>query len=176
MPIVLNGTTFNNGGTVTFNGSTVKEIKFGTTTVWKSVQYIVGHEGNDTVQASYSGGNTNWYGNPLQCKGVWSVDVSGYSSLTFDLSAGYTWYVNPDNPDYHVNRTTKFGYSTSAKTVGTAYYQNTFVAYHQFTDESRHTYTFDVSGVSGTIYLWIGNANGGGGLSASCSLYNIYLS
>lgn len=35
MRISLNGITFNNGGTVTFNGDPVTEIKYGDVTVWK---------------------------------------------------------------------------------------------------------------------------------------------
>lgn len=35
MPIVLNGTTFSNGGTAKYNTTDLMEIKYGSTTVWK---------------------------------------------------------------------------------------------------------------------------------------------
>lgn len=35
MPIKLNGTTFNNGGTAKYNNTSLMEIKYGSTTVWK---------------------------------------------------------------------------------------------------------------------------------------------
>ena len=154
----------------------IKEVYRGADLIWRKIQYIVGSDGNNTIQATYGNGSSNWYGNPLQCKGVWAVDVTGFTRLTFDLSAHYVWYTNPDDSSLHVNATTKYGYSTTAKTVGTVYNQNTFAAYHQFTNDNRGSYTFDISGVSGTIYIWIGTAQAGGGINASCNLYNIYLS
>ena len=64
MPIILNGTTFNNGGTVTFNGSPVKEIKFGSTTVWKA-EFILFENGR------FKNGVTNTfkYGNKHSING-----------------------------------------------------------------------------------------------------------
>lgn len=35
MPIVLNGTTLNNGGTITFNGTSLSAVYFGNTQVWQ---------------------------------------------------------------------------------------------------------------------------------------------
>lgn len=35
MPIVFNGNTFNNGGTIYFNGTSLSSVKFGSTEVWK---------------------------------------------------------------------------------------------------------------------------------------------
>lgn len=35
MPIIFNGTTFNNGGTILFNGTSLSAVKFGNTQVWQ---------------------------------------------------------------------------------------------------------------------------------------------
>jgi hypothetical protein len=35
MPIIFNGTTFNNGGTILFNGTSLSSVKFGNTQVWQ---------------------------------------------------------------------------------------------------------------------------------------------
>ena len=42
MPIKLNGTTFNNGGTAKYNTTNLKEIKYGSTTVWKAEKTFSG--------------------------------------------------------------------------------------------------------------------------------------
>lgn len=111
MPIVLNGATFNNGGTVTFNGQTVKEVRFNGTTVWKAEQPY-----NDvTVASNYAyGGQGNWSGWRTQMSSV-NYDMRGYSKLTFTFSSPltHTWangngdqyecyvYVNFNGTDYN---------------------------------------------------------------------------
>jgi len=82
MPIILNGTTFNNGGTVTFNGSPVKEIIFGTTTVWKSQSetYTLNASGAPSSYNSGQGESDNL------SSAIWRTATmtvpSGYSKLT----------------------------------------------------------------------------------------------
>ncbi len=96
MPIILNGTTFNNGGTVTFNGSTVKEIKFGTTTVWKAETDITSlfsasdyYHPNGAYQArSVSGDTINLNATSVSCRNIWTsaIDLSQYNTLTFTVN------------------------------------------------------------------------------------------
>jgi hypothetical protein len=84
MPIVLNGTTFNNGGTAKFNGTSLTEIKFGSTTVWKKQYSIIGSS------AEYTGGLTKPTGNPYINRGnatpVYTPTTSGSKITKFVLS------------------------------------------------------------------------------------------
>ena len=75
MPIVINGTTFNNGGTAIFNGQTVKEIKFNTTTVWKAELVLFE---NGRFQNGVT--NTFRYGNKHSIDGVY-LKISNYENL-----------------------------------------------------------------------------------------------
>ena len=83
MSIKLNGTTFNNGGTCTFNGSTVKKINFvsggTTTTVWQAQQSM------SDLTASPSGGpavtNTTV---SFTSSSYWNM--TNYTSITFTIS------------------------------------------------------------------------------------------
>lgn len=89
MPIILNGITFNNGGSVTLNGQTVKEIKFNTTTVWKAETVL--YDGT-TLLSGYTltkGNNANvnglWYARPrYNDTGGWASQ--GYAVVSFNAS------------------------------------------------------------------------------------------
>lgn len=78
MPIILNGTTFNNGGTVTFNGQTVKEIKFGTTTVWKAEQTVFSGISVTTDNT----GSHSAYDSKTAYSSEYALDFSDFSTLT----------------------------------------------------------------------------------------------
>ena len=76
MPIILDGVTLDNGGTVTFDGNPVKEIVFGTTTVWKAEQSML--DASVSRSSDYTLSSTIW-------------DLSSYTSLTatFYIHGGY---------------------------------------------------------------------------------------
>lgn len=107
MPIKLNGTTFNNGGTVTFNGQTVKEIKFGTTTVWKaetdiSTQFSASdyYHPNGAYQArSISSGVITLNATENTCKNIWTpaIALGDYSTLKFTVNVSTSTNVSGNN-------------------------------------------------------------------------------
>lgn len=76
MPIVLNGITKRNGGTVTYNGHSLKEVQFNGSTVWKAEQAL--SDASVSRSDSYTLSSTVW-------------DLSDYTSLTgtFSITGGY---------------------------------------------------------------------------------------
>lgn len=109
MPIILNGITKANGGTVTFNGHSLKEVQFEGSTVWKAETYIMQ---NGTMASGYTvttngalNGNTGYKcinytsGTGLVTLGIatgstyygraWTtaIDASQYNTLTFKLNS-----------------------------------------------------------------------------------------
>ena len=58
MPIKLNGTTFNNGGTAKYNNTSLKEIKYSSTTVWKAETDLVTTYCSNIVLAAYNDDGT----------------------------------------------------------------------------------------------------------------------
>lgn len=96
MPIVLNGITKRNGGTVTFNGTPVKEVRFNGTTVWKAETDITSlfsasdyYHPNGAYQArSKSGDTINLNATSVVCKNIWTpeIDLSQYNTLTFTVN------------------------------------------------------------------------------------------
>lgn len=76
MPIVLNGITKANGGTVTFNGHSLKEVQFNGSTVWKAEQAL--SDASVTRSGDYTLSSTVW-------------DMSEYTTLsgTFSITGGY---------------------------------------------------------------------------------------
>lgn len=99
MPIKLNGTTFNNGGTVTFNGQTVKEIKFGTTTVWLAqslyfpdgdLSFATGGAGSSSsvVTSTYMRATCNGSSQTnANCHSTTTTTMTGVSQVKFTVSA-----------------------------------------------------------------------------------------
>lgn len=181
MPIVLNGTTFNNGGTVTFNGSTVKEIKFGSTTVWKAenvlypgatVSNLSANSGsystaNFNVQVS-SGTNTNSTTLYIQ------VDLTDYTTITvtgtFQVSTrrGYAgvWLSNASQWSSYSGYL-RYPFYTIGQGANSTYY----VAMQRInnTTGTVSSYTINTSSLSGTHYLCIGcyfNNSAGGTATA----------
>lgn len=176
MPIVLNGTTFNNGGTVTFNGSTVKEIQFNGTTVWKAETPILS---SGTYASGYSGtyrgnlnGNTGFNpfsytaGSGIKYEGVLSgnntragnvyinqqVNASNFSTITFKFNtSGASW---GGTSGWASNRYLQFGLASA---VGSATASPTFTASKKISSGSAlsSSYTIDISGQTGTKYIAI---------------------
>lgn len=105
MPIVLNGTTFNNGGTAKYNTTNLKEIKYGSTTVWKkevTVTDLINYKGwshatmntypglnstNETSTCSYNTGLLVYSASP----GVGYTD-DGRIYQTIKLTSGHKYY------------------------------------------------------------------------------------
>lgn len=81
MPIVLNGSTLSNGGTINFNGNTnITAVYFGETQVWKKEQ-------------KFSGGSVYWNNINKTNTGYLSnaMDLRGFSTITFRLNGYYAW-------------------------------------------------------------------------------------
>ena len=82
MSIILGSTTFSDGGSCTFNGETVNEIKFGDTTVWKAETHF-----EDVALATlyaYGGAGTKTKISEVD------YDVSAFNTLTFSYSSPCT--------------------------------------------------------------------------------------
>lgn len=181
MPIKLNGTTFNNGGTAKFNGTTLKEIKFGTTTVWKAEEVIF----DGTNPASYTGG--------------WEISTE-YSSRSRDYSlsgaylrAGKTTGYGPNQAYMVVSNTSAI--NMSSYTTATIDYEavgnsgtgdvwavgvSTTKGYRggQITGSasaSRTTGTIDISGITGNAYFNLYAFAKGGGTKCTITVYKITL-
>lgn len=178
MPIKLNGTTFNNGGTVTFNGSTVKEIKFGTTTVWKAettiypgatVSNLAANSGtynNSTFLTQVSSGqnqNSTTLYIQVNLTGISSIKVTG----TFQVSTvrGYAgvWISTSTQFNSYKGNQLRYPYYDVGPGASTTYY----VAMQRInnTTGTVSSYTFNTSSLSGTHYLCIGcyyNSSAGG--------------
>jgi len=163
MPIKLNGTTFNNGGSCTFNGSTVKEIKFGTTTVWKAETvlwsgsayasgytptYTNGYSkgtdyGDFYVQTGY--GSFNNY--KTWCSVVVPFNASNFSSITIN----WTDYCKMYSID-------KIGVFSAVPTSSSNSLLYTCRATDGNVDDSSAqsgSNTFDISSRTGTLYVGI---------------------
>lgn len=187
MPIILNGTTFNNGGTVTFNGSTVKEIKFGTTTVWKAETAILS---SGTYASGYSGtyrgnlnGNTGFNpfsytagsgikydgglsGNNTRAGNVYinqQINASDFSKITFKFNtSGASW--GSGNQNWQTSGRLQFGLASA---VGSATASPTFTASKTINSGTgiSSSYTIDISGQTGNKYIAIWTSLGGGAYS-----------
>lgn len=187
MPIILNGTTFNNGGTVTFNGSPVKEIKFNSTTVWKAETPILS---DGTFASGYSGtyrgnlnGNTGYNpfsytaGSGIKYEGALSgnntrrgnayinqqINASNFSSITFKFSTtGASW--GNGNTNWQSSGKLQFGLASA---VGSATASPTFTKSQSITSGTgiNASYTIDISAQTGNQYIAIWVELGGGAYS-----------
>lgn len=178
MPIILNGTTFNNGGTVTFNGSTVKEIVFGTTTVWKAettiypgatVSNLTANSGSYST-ANFStqvGSGTNTSSTvlyvPIDLTDYTTITVTGTWSVT--TVAGYSgcFISSASQHESYKTNQIRYPYYTIGQGASSTYYVR--MQRINNTTGTVSSYTFDVSGLSGSHYLYIGcyfnNSSGG---------------
>lgn len=75
MPIVLNGITKANGGTVTFNSHSLKEVQFNGSTVWKAELVLF-----ENGQFQNGVTNTFRYGNKHSIDGIY-LKISNYENL-----------------------------------------------------------------------------------------------
>lgn len=55
MPITIGSSTLNNGGTAKYNTTSLKEIKYGSTTVWKAETDLIATYFSNVVLAAYNG-------------------------------------------------------------------------------------------------------------------------
>lgn len=81
MPIILNGSTLSNGGTINFNGNTnITSVYFGSTQVWKKEQ-------------QFSGGSVSWNNINKSNSGYLSssMDLRGFSTITMRLNGYYAY-------------------------------------------------------------------------------------
>ena len=179
MPIKLNGTTFNNGGTAKFNGTTIKEIRFGTTTVWKAETPILS---SGTYASGYSGtyrgnlnGNTGYnpfsytagsgikyegtlVGNNTRQGNVYinqQINASNFNSLTFKIdSSSASW--GSGATGWTSGNKLQFGLASA---TGSATSSPTFTASQSVASGStlNASYTIDISGQTGNQYIaiWI---------------------
>ena len=158
MPIILNGTTFNNGGTAKFNGTNLTEIKFGSTTVWKaetvyykdgtmSVPFSIGVNYNNAGSVS----NTNGYlqvttNEDTSYMSTNTIDLTGISTLIFTVS----YYTASASPSYVA---LLVGNSRTARV-----YNGTWLK--KDTKTATGTFSVDVSSISGSHYIGFGVING----------------
>ena len=183
MPIVLNGTTFNNGETCKFNGQTVKEVRFNGTTVWKAETPILS-EGTyaDGYSGTYRGnlnGNTGYNpfsytaGSGIKYDGGLAsgntragnvyinqtINASNYSSITFKFSTSGAAWSGPDST-FSSGRFIQFGLASATGSATTA---PTFTASKKINSGSTisASYTIDISGQTGNKYIaiWTSLAN-----------------
>lgn len=181
MPIILNGTTFNNGGTVTFNGSTVKEIKFGTTTVWEAERLFY-----PGATVGYLGANSGTYGafytnvpkgtNNNSTVAYISVNLTGVNSITitgtFQGGGGNSfagvWLRS--QTEWNDSGYQRYPYYT----VGQGSSDTWYTLMHRVTGGGSSTsVTWNVSSYSGTFYIAIGCYNNTGNGTASVSITKI---
>lgn len=180
MPIKLNGTTFNNGGTVTFNGQTVKEIKFGTTTVWKAEEVIF----DGTNPAAYTGG---W-----EISTEYSSQNRDYSLSGTYLRAGKTSGYGPNQAYMVVSNSVAINvtdYTTATieyEIVGSSTYGTWAIGVSNTKGQrsgqisgsasvTRRTGTIDISGITGNAYFNLYAYTTGGGISCTTTVYKITL-
>lgn len=187
MPIVLNGITKRNGGTVTFNGTSLKEVQFNGTTVWKAETDITSlfsasdyYHPNGAYQARSKSGNTiNLNATPSSCRNIWTpaIDLSQYNTLTFTVNVTTANQQAGNNPVrwFYVMAnasntfTGDFGHRSdlsNPSSTGTSYSQiwGSTPRNTEFNVGTR-TITVDISSWTGSLKL---------GLCASCGGANTF--
>ena len=129
MPIVLNGTNFPNGGTAKLGSTSLKEIKFDSTTVWKAqiellnstngntwTSYIANSSQSNGTITVQSNGNlyiqastwiSSWadcrafYKKLTECTAVTSLTIT-YSNSKNNFNAAATWFSICKTPNNYV--------------------------------------------------------------------------
>lgn len=185
MPIKLNGTTFNNGGTAKFNGTSLKKIVFNSTTVWEA-QYdvLAGGTYKNSYSGDYSGslnGNTSYVpfsytsGTGITYDGslarnntrtgrvyiTTQINASNYSSIVFKFStSGASWSGYNTRSGFTSCRL-QFGLASA---LGSATTSPTFTASKSITSGTtiNSSYTIDISAQTGNQYIaiWVNFPDG----------------
>lgn len=169
MPIVLNGVTFDNGGSCTFNGDEVKEIVFGTTTVWKAENSLFPPETN-WIRKGRNASNCTITGSQMIAKSSTSntngrvvstvqIDPTEYSSIVFTVTAS----------SKSGNAGVWVGTTTNSDGVAT----NTNMTAYQSVSGAG-TYTVSLSGLTALQYVQV--ACWGSTGSATCTVTSVILS
>lgn len=182
MPIKLNGTTFNNGGTAKFNGTTLSKIVFNTTTVWEAIKTFYPGATVYNLTANSGTYNTSTFltqvssGQNQNSTTLYiQVDLTGISSIkitgTFQVSTvrGYAgvWISTPTQFNNYKDNQLRYPYYDVGPGASSTYYVQ--MQRINNTTGTVSTYTIDTSSLTGTHYLCIGcysNASTGGTLKA----------
>lgn len=90
MPIIFNGTTFNNGGTAIYNGTSLTSIKYGTTEVWRKKRTLTGGSVSwNNIQTSQTETYCTW------------TNLGGFSTLSIPFS-GYVSSANKSGDSWNI--------------------------------------------------------------------------
>lgn len=93
MPIALNGTTFSNGGTATYNGTSLNEIQFSGTTVWKKetpISTVLSASGSGSVGDGSTGSASITSSNSWDLRNATSVSFY-FDTGSYNIPAGPYW-------------------------------------------------------------------------------------
>ena len=170
MPIKLNSSTLNNGGSAVLNNTSLSSIKSGTTEVWKKQTEIFnggtisGYSWSDGFTPTYANmgvGTTIWSNSDNQASGVaegykrCAFNASNFSKINVNVTAcSASKQVSSDNTACYVYIGTE-AQSTQNLLVGPTFTRGGKC-------ESTGLKEFDVSGLSGTYYICIGGAKSTG--------------
>lgn len=160
MSIKLNGTTFNNGGTAKYNSTSLQEIKYGSTTVWKAEKDFL-----SDATVSNKGVNVGSYGKfYTNCSGSTNIN-----STTIYIPADLTGIKNIvlKGTTTRTNSNSYAGAFLAASTGAIERYPYYTIGLgsdsSKYEKMSRHsntsgsfTWTWDVSSLSGTHYICLG--------------------
>ena len=185
MPIDLNGTTFNNGGTCKFNGSDVKKIIFQSgstsTTVWErerlfypgtTVQHLTANSGSygdfyTNVPKATNNNSTVVY-IPVNLTGVNSITITGSFTGGGGNSFAGVWLRS--QTQWNDSGYQRYPYYTIGRGSSNTWY----TLMHRVTGGGTSTsVTWDVSSYRGTYYIAIGCYNNTGNGTASVSITKI---
>lgn len=185
MPIILNGTTFNNGGTCKFNGSDVKKIIFQSgstsTTVWErerlfypgtAVQHLTANSGSygdfyTNVPTGQNNNSTVVY-IPVNLTGVSSITITGSFKGGGGNSFAGVWLRS--QTEWNDSGYQRYPYYT----IGQGSSDTWYTLMHRVTGGGSSTsVTWNVSSYSGTFYIAIGCYNNSGNGTASVSITKI---
>lgn len=181
MPIKLNGTTFNNGGTAKFNGTTLSKIVFNSTTVWEAerlfypgttVQHLAANAGSygdfyTNVPTGQNNNSTVVY-IPVNLTGVNSITITGSFKGGGGNSFAGVWLRSQTK--WNDSGYQRYPYYTIGQGSSDTWYT---LMYRVTGGGTSTSVTWDVSSYSGTFYIAIGCYNNSGNGTASVSITKI---